>query len=193
MQIAFDKRIFDVPTFRTSIRDLIDRLAECRAAFRAGRVSRAFAERIMLAVTQVNGCRYCDWGHTKAALAAGVSAEELEAIRTGSFDDAIPAAEIRALLFAQHYAHTEGHPDPAAWTALVAAYGPDAARDILCYIRMITVGNLSGNTFDAFLSRLRGRPAPGSTPGQELGVLLGSLVIIPAELLKGVLTRRQSA
>lgn len=46
------------------------------------------------------------------------------------------------------------------------------ARDILAYIRMITFGNLLGNTLDAFFSRLAGRPAPGSTLWDELGVLL---------------------
>jgi len=184
MQTTFDRRIYDVPAFRAGIADAFTHLDDFKAAHRAGRVSHAFAERIMLAVTQVNGCRYCDWGHTRAALAVGVTEDELAAIRSGCFDDAIPAEEIPALLFAQHYAHTGGQPDPAAWETLIGTYGPETANDIRCYIRMITIGNLSGNTFDAFLSRLVGRPAPESTLWQELGVLLGAFVMIPAEMIR---------
>jgi AhpD family alkylhydroperoxidase len=189
MQTAFNRRIYDVPSFRAGIADAFAYLDDFKAAHRSGRVSHTFAERIMLAVTQVNGCRYCDWGHTRAATAAGVTDAELEAIRTGCFDDAIPSEEIPALLFAQHYAHTGGQPDPAAWENLIRTYGPDTANDIRCYVRMITIGNLSGNTFDAFLSRMVGRPAPGSTLWQELGVLLGAFVLIPAEMVRLKLRR----
>jgi hypothetical protein len=48
---------------------------------------------------------------------------------------------------------------------------------------------LSGNTFDAFLSRLVGRSAPGSTLWQELGVLLGAFVLIPTEIVRLKLRR----
>ena len=46
----------------------------------------AFRERLMLAVTQVNKCRYCAYAHTRMALAEGVPAEEIEALGRGSFE-----------------------------------------------------------------------------------------------------------
>jgi AhpD family alkylhydroperoxidase len=154
-----------------------------RAAARGGRVSKAFAERIMLAVTQVNGCRYCHYGHTRAALRAGVSEAEIRSLTLGALDQ-LPAEELVALVYAQHFAESGGRPDLEARQRLQETYGPETARDIMAYIRMIMMGNLLGNTFDALLSRLARRPAAGSSLGQELGVLLGAFVFIPAGLLR---------
>ncbi|HEY84685.1 MAG TPA: carboxymuconolactone decarboxylase family protein [Chloroflexi bacterium] len=188
MKKQFDRRIYNIATFKTAIADAMAHIGEFKAARRSGRVSKAFSERIMLAVTQVNGCRYCHYGHAKAALAAGVSQEDIQYLVAGEFDE-LPKEEVIALLFAQHYAESEENPAPEAWQRVVDAYGPDAARDIMAAIRMITVGNLWGNTFDALLSRLASNPAPGSSLWQELGVLAGSFYIIPAALIKRRLYR----
>jgi AhpD family alkylhydroperoxidase len=184
----FNKRVFNIATFRAAVDDLVNDLDGIRATMRGKRVSKAFSERIMLAVTQVNGCRYCDYGHTRLALQAGMSPEEIAALAAGSFDQS-PGEETIALMFAQHYAESKGQPDPESWQRLVETYGEDTARDILVYIRMITVGNLYGNTFDALLSRFRGKPAPNSSLWQELGVLFGILVIVPVALIRRLVRR----
>jgi hypothetical protein len=77
-------------------------------------------------------------------------------------DDA-PAEELQALLYAQHWAETDGRPDPAARETLVQNYGPDRAGAIETVLRMIRMGNLLGNTGDYFLYRLSGGTfgAPG--------------------------------
>lgn len=54
---------------------------------------------------------------------------------------------------------------------LIETYGSEKAWDIMAYIRMITMGNLAGNTFDTFFSRLRGAPALDSTPINEMATL----------------------
>ncbi|MCA9908724.1 MAG: carboxymuconolactone decarboxylase family protein [Anaerolineae bacterium] len=183
MQTTFNKRTFTVGSFSAAIDDMFDHLGDMRAATRQHRISKAFAERVMMAVTQVNGCRYCDFGHARMALKVGVTQAEIDALRLGDLQ-ALPEAEAVAILFAQHYAESRGEPDPAAWEQLVATYGADRAQDIMAYIRMITIGNLYGNTFDALLSRLRGHPARGSSVVQEIGVLLGGLVIVPINAVK---------
>ncbi len=191
---TFERRTFTFSRFVASLRDIFAHMDDFRQAVRGGRVSRAFAEKIMLAVTQVNGCRYCNYGHTRAALAAGISEEELQRLLAqdiGTF----PEEEAVALTFAQHYAESEDNPDPAAWQRLVDYYGPETARDIMAYIRMITFGNLLGNTFDAFFSRLTGHPAQTSTFWDELGVLLATAIgALPMGLMMGVgLLRRRLA
>lgn len=183
MQNTFDRRTFTMASFSAAIDDLFDHFGEVRAAVRERRISKAFSERIMLAVTQVNGCRYCDYGHALAALRSGVTQEEIDALRQGDFES-LPEEESVAILFAQHYAESEENPDAAAWQQLVDTYGADRAQDILTYIRMITIGNLYGNTFDAFLSRFQGKPAENSTFLQETGVLFGGLVMIPYSALR---------
>jgi hypothetical protein len=47
---------------------------------------------------------------------------------------------------------------------LVEFYGQETAEHVIQMIRMISFGNLAGNTFDAFISRLKGSRAPGSSP-----------------------------
>ena len=64
-----------------------------------------------------------------------------------------------------------------------------SARDILAYIRTITFANLYGNTFDAVLSRLRGRPAPDSHFLEEISVLLLTIALMPIGLLAMIVHR----
>lgn len=180
----FQKRIFTPASLRATVREAFGQMDDLRRAARRGRVSKPLAEKLMLAVTRVNGCRYCAYGHTRAALALGVPADEIRRLMAGDLGS-FPPEEAVGLAFAQHYAESQGQIDPAAWRRLVEAYGEETAQDILPYLRMITFGNLYGNTFDALLSRLAGKPAPGSSLWSELGVLLGVFVLVPLELLKG--------
>jgi len=180
---GFNKRIYTFPAFRDAVCEIVAHFDDLRAASRGGRINKPFAEKIMLTVTRVNGCRYCSYGHSRAALAVGVSETELQKLLSGEIG-AFPEQEAVALAFAQHYAEACCQPDPDAWQRLVDYYGPEAARDIRAYLRMITFGNLFGNTFDALLSRLAGKPAPGSRLRDELGVLLGVFWVMPFQMLK---------
>ena len=162
---ATRKRTYTFARLRQDAAWLLGAPDSLRAAMRGGRVSKPFAEKIMLAVTQVNGCRWCHYAHARIALTAGVSAAELRSLMALALGD-FPQEEAVALAFAQHYAESADRPDPAAWRRVVDAYGAPTAADILTLIRMITIGNLLGNTFDAFLSRLQGsptRPVPSWT------------------------------
>lgn len=60
----------------------------------------------------------------------------------------------------------------------------------MAHVRMITMANLLGNTLDAFLSRLRLRPAADSGLGQELGVLLGAVVLVPVAVVRASVTHQ---
>jgi AhpD family alkylhydroperoxidase len=185
----FSKRIYTPRSLFEDFRDILDHFHEFRSAVRSERIDRAFAEKIMLAVTAVNGCRYCSYGHARTALESGVSQEEVDLLLSGEVGHASPD-EAPALFFAQHYAESDGHPAPDMIQKLAQTYGQERARDILAYIRMITLGNLTGNTFDALLSRLRGRPAEDSSLGSELATLallvLGTPVLGLAIALKTI-------
>ena len=183
----FFTRLYTPNSLLQDFRDILAHFHEFRSAVRSKRISKAFAEKIMLAVTAVNGCRYCSYGHAKTALASGVSQEEVDLLLSGEVGHASPE-EAPALFFAQHYAESDGHPDPEMMQKLVKTYGPEKARDVLAHIRMITLGNLSGNTFDALLSRLRGRPAEGSSMGSELATL-ALLVLGTPVLALGIIVK----
>lgn len=182
MQVS-QKRLHSPQMFYGFVADALGDLAGIRDAHRSGRVSKAFSERIMLAVTQVNGCRYCSYYHSKLALQAGMSPVEIERLLDGDLADA-PQSERIALLFAQHYAETNARPEAESVARLESVYGAETSRDILAFIRMITVGNVYGNAFDALLQRLRRRPVPGSSLSREVGIVAGAIVVAPALLAR---------
>ena len=181
---SYQKRIFTIQSFWKAANEAFQAIFTLQGQQSKNKINRQFSERIMLAVTQVNGCRYCSYGHTQAALKSGLDSTEIRALLSGDLSSA-PAEELIALLFAQHYAESAGRPDSEAWENLVSTYGQDKAFTILANIRMITIGNLLGNTFDAFLFRITGRPTPpDSNIFQELGVLIGTFFILPVAMIK---------
>ena len=188
---TFPKRIYTFPAFKTDVCQIFDHMDDLRRAARGGRVNKAFAEKIMLVVSSVNGCRYCCYGHSRAALAAGVSEQELQRLLALDLET-FPLHDVIALTFAQHYAETNGQLDQAAWRRLTSYYGEETANDIMAYLRMITFGNLLGNTFEALLSRVDGNPAPGSNLRNEMSVLLGVVWMPAARLIRQKFNREKS-
>jgi AhpD family alkylhydroperoxidase len=116
-------------------------------------ISAAFRERLMLAVTAVNGCRYCSYFHAKQALKSGVSDEEICKLMAGDVENC-PEEEAAALIYAQHWADTDGYPDPEALKKVENVYGAEKTAAIHLLLRMIRMGNLMGNTWDYFLYRI---------------------------------------
>lgn len=151
---TFQRRTYRSPKeFLTDVRILLSRRKEIRGLMREGTIAPSFRERLMLAVTEVNGCRYCSYAHARAALAAGISRQEIEALAAGLFHGS-PPEEVPALLYAQHWAEANAKPEASARQRVVAQYGEAMVGEIELALRMIRVGNLLGNTFDYCLHRL---------------------------------------
>jgi AhpD family alkylhydroperoxidase len=149
-------------------------------------LSHEFVERIMLAVTEVNGCEICSYAHTKWALEAGLSSDEIRQLLSG-ISESIPEEEMHAILFAQHYSDTKGHPSKGSWDRIVEAYGSSKAYGILGAVCEIMIGNIMGAPASAFLSRLKGKPYKNSNPFKELGLILSVLIYFPAALIAGAI------
>lgn len=116
----------------------------------------------MMVVTAVNGCSYCSWFHARTSLGMGMDKKEVVALLNLQFDSDATDYEMVGLLYAQHYAETEKKPDNDMRAKLSAFYGETTATHLCYLLRVISFGNLQGNTFDAFLSRLKGKPAEKS-------------------------------
>ncbi|RLD49933.1 MAG: carboxymuconolactone decarboxylase family protein [Bacteroidetes bacterium] len=125
-------------------------------------ISKTFIEKIMTVVTAVNGCVYCAWFHAKQSLKSGIDEKEVKNMLNLQFHTDASDFEIIGLLYAQHYAETDRKPDTEMKQKLVDFYGNKTANHIILIIRMIYFGNLSGNTFDAFLNRFKGKKAANS-------------------------------
>ncbi len=116
-------------------------------------ISLAFRERLMLAVTAVNGCRYCSYFHTGEALKSGLSQAEISRLLSGEVAGC-PPEEASAVIYAQHWAESNACPDPIALRKLQEIYGREKADAIHLVLRMIRTGNLFGNSWDYLLYRL---------------------------------------
>ena len=176
----FRKRTFNFRSFMQTMQNILRNREKFQSTMKSKRISNDFSERIMLAVTAVNGCRYCEWGHTKMAIESGCTDEEIKYILDLDFQG-LRKDEITALAFAQHFAESKENPSKKALINLTKEYGSQKADDILNFCRMITVGNLLGNTLDAFDSRINGIPVvDGSFIFEFLVYLIGGL---PTKLL----------
>jgi AhpD family alkylhydroperoxidase len=174
----FKKRIFTPESFARGIVGIIAGLPGSVDARRRKKISHAFAEKLRLATTSVNGCVYCSYGHSMLALRCGISKDEIDLLLKGEIGCEVDPFEAPGLLFAQHYAETGGRPAEEMLEKLRAAYGRETADDILAIIREMQFANLSGNTFDAFLSRLKGEAAEGSSLLFEASFFLVSLPVL---------------
>jgi AhpD family alkylhydroperoxidase len=184
----FMKRLYGPQELFKQLEAMMVILEDLKSSRGESRIGKPFIERIMMAVTEVNGCRYCSYFHTKVALKEGINKSEVDQLLSGNFSNT-PHTEIPALLFAQHYAESRGEPEGEAIEHLEKTYGRGIANQIRAYIRMIMIGNTYGNAFDALLVRVKGKPADGSSLLNELGVLCGPFWMIPVIALKKLSSR----
>ena len=144
-----------------------------------------FIERIMLSVTEVNGCAVCSYAHTSMALKQGFDQEEIISFLGGEGTYIVPH-EAKALLFAQHYADTRGYIDKETYDALITEYGEDKSEVILSAIKIIMVGNMMGIPMSAFGSRFKGKPYKGSSLFYEISMMLSSIIFIPVSAIHAI-------
>ncbi|MDY6846348.1 MAG: carboxymuconolactone decarboxylase family protein [Chloroflexota bacterium] len=151
---AFNRRYYH--SLREIIADtkkIFSQRPQIKALMRNELISDAFRERIMLAVTEVNGCRYCQYAHAKMALDSGLSKKEIDDLSAGVFHNC-PSEEVPALLYAQHWAERNGQPSPETRQEVVDIYDETMVETMELAMRMIRIGNLLGNTWDYVLFRL---------------------------------------
>ena len=152
--MKFSKRTYNNPKdFISDVLFPFKNRRKLRWVMRGTLISPAFRERLMLAVTAVNGCRYCSYFHTGEALKSGLSREEIGRLLSGE-SAACPPEEAPAVIYAQHWAESNAHPDPLALQKLQEIYGTEKADAIQIILRMIRIGNLSGNSWDYLLYRV---------------------------------------
>ena len=172
MTDQFEKRIFTPGLFLNDVGFLLTHGPSTVGAARNENITRTFVEKIMTVTTAVNECTFCAWYHAKAAVASGIGAEEVKSLLDLQFQATASDFEIMALLYAQHYAETNRQPETHMTARLFDTYGQRTATHIMLVIRTISFGNLLGNTWDAVLSRFKGRPAPESNVAFELAFFL---------------------
>lgn len=182
----FYKKIYSLNEFYVTLYKGLRTIKYMKKSKKENQVNPDFIERIMLAVTEVNGCEVCSYAHTKMALEKGMSNEEIQMILSGN-TESIPGEEATAIFFAQHYADTRGNPSKDSWQRVVETYGATKALGILGAIRMIMVGNVYGIALSAFRSRLRGKPIKKSSLIYEIKLILSMIIFLPAAMIHSLI------
>jgi len=180
MAKQFAKRTFTLPLLATSLGALVLYMPVRWITLVKPATSRALREKVMLGVTSVNDCRWCSWLHSGIALKHGVDLDELQSLLDRGTFGAVDEREATAVLFAQHFAETLRRPTPAARHALARQFTPWQRMEIMAWIHFIYFANLSGNSADAWLARLRGREV---ADGHPLAEALAGLIAAPVLML----------
>lgn len=150
-------------------------------AKRSNKLNLPNIERIMLAVTEVNGCGVCSYAHTKVSLEAGMSNEEILNLLSGEFEN-VPTDELTGVLFAQHYADSRGMPSQESWERVLSEYEASIANGILGAIRGIMIGNVYGIAWSSFFNRFKGKADKRSNLFYEVTMMTFGTLLIPVAM-----------
>ena len=178
MKTRFYKKIYSHGDFYKSLVLMFRSIKHVRINRKKKLVSPQFKERIMLAVTEVNGCEACSYMHTKLALEEGLSTQEINDILGGELAG-IPDQERVGILFAQHYADQKGKASKKSWQRLIDEYGREHAMVILAMARVIQVGNIYGMAVSAIRDRFRGKPSGKTSLIYELSIIVLVFLYLP--------------
>ncbi len=152
-------------------------------------ISPQFQERIMLVVTEVNGCEACSYAHTKFALEEGMTSDEIEAILSGD-TNVIPKNELVATFFAQHYTNNNGIVSEEAWNTLVREYGEESALIVLAFVRMMIVGNIYGMAISAIGDRFKRKHTKKTNLFYELSIIFLVLIYFPVGMIHAFINNK---
>ncbi|MDA3821980.1 MAG: carboxymuconolactone decarboxylase family protein [Bacteroidales bacterium] len=186
MQETYNGKIFGVGQFAGIVNKALGGVMTYRRELKL--IDPNFRSRIMLAVTQVNGCKYCSYLHTKQALASGSTEQEIADLLDGNLGDA-DREEHLAFVFAQHYADSSGNYDGAAYQRVCDYYGDDKAAGILTAVKLIMMGNAHGGAMSLLIDRFKGKRNKESTFLSEIAIFLGLIVLIPVLFIKNLFAR----
>jgi AhpD family alkylhydroperoxidase len=149
---------------------------------KTGLMNKQFKERIMLSITEVNGCEMCSYVHTKVALSSGMSSEEIKQLLNGDITN-IPTNEAVAILFAQHFASTKEQPETEPIERLIDEYGYQKAELIVAASNMITMTNGMGTSLDYLWNRIKFNKHKNSTILIEVFNPLFTMLLFPIFVL----------
>ena len=182
-----NNRLYDLSEIYMIIYKGIRTVSYMSKARKHNQMDHQFIERIMLAVTEVNGCDICSYAHTKMALESGMSNEEIQNMLAGEIID-VPKQQVQAIMFAQHYAESRGKPSTKSWDQIVDNYGESLALGILGSIRAIMMGNVLGIPWNSFFKRFKGQSDKRSSIFYELEVMILGSLFTPIGLIHAILS-----
>lgn len=126
-------------------------------------------EAVMVTVNSVNSCPYCKGLHGQLARMAGVSEAE-PLMQANSAEECRRLINDPAIGFARLFAENDGRGDAVdiQFAQLATAIGAGKAKSVRALCWFLLWGSIGGNTINAFLSRIVGKPKADSSALFEL-------------------------
>lgn len=100
------------------------------------KIDKRFKKNIQQSVSYVNSCRSCSHNHTKELINSGTSNQVLITMFDSHTFKHLKLEHALALIFAQHYAFTNGNYDQEAFERVIDFYGKDIAFGIMSTIKI---------------------------------------------------------
>lgn len=135
-------------------------------------------ERIMLAISEINGCALCSYVHTKLALQAHMDVSEIQTLLAGDLEG-VPQDDVLAVLFAKDFAANKEVIDPEFYQKLVTYYGLKQARAIVCASHVITMTTSMGISLALLKNTLTFHHQKGSRVWNEVLIPLTTVLVFP--------------
>lgn len=172
---GFRKRTMTARQFVGGMMSLAPKAATLYQVWLKHEIDPGFREELMVAVSRLNDCRYCSWGHHEWAHMIGVPDDELahiEQMDPSGFDRRkwVAISYVRALVSVDF-----GTVEKELMNEMKLNYSPREIREIELIAKVMDIANRGSNTWDAMLSRLRGAPANDSHVLDEV-VLSGAFL-----------------
>jgi AhpD family alkylhydroperoxidase len=121
-----------------------------------------FRETLMVAVARANDSKYCSWAHHEWALIEGVSKQQLTDVEQHNTARLDERTRVAVAFVQELVAQRFGKVSAATARAMDAHFSAKEIEEIRLVAKVMDFANRSSNTFDAFVSRLAGKPSKGS-------------------------------
>lgn len=176
----FRKRTFTVAAMTRDVGTLLRRGRSLVTVWTPTGVDPLLREQVMFAVAMVNDCKFCAFMHDAAAITSGADRDGLARLVGLDPADATDDVLIAVVWAQSRAANGLGRADEALERRMENRYSPQQIRDLDTVVRVMTLLNVSGNTAEALIRRVRGQSVPGSRVVDELIVggtyLVGAVV-----------------
>lgn len=178
---GFRKRTISTVQFVSSLSALAPQWSNVYRIWMKRDMDPALREELMLTVSELNQCKYCTWAHHEWANLEGVSDAELaslENLNAQEFDRRkwLAISYVRALVSANF-----GPVDAKLQKEVDATYSPQDIQNIQVVTKVMDLGNRTGNTWDALVSRMQGGPVGDTHLVDEL--LMGGAFLVVAPVV----------
>ena len=181
---CFDKPVWTLKDLAKVAPSLLGHLRRFAPTLAGRGMSSAMRERIMLAVATQNRCRYCRAVHTALAEMAGLGQEEIDSLsrevpeRQPPFDSELTKDQLVVEYVRDLARRGFEERDPELWEELNRRFSTEERERLESVAHVMNFANRFGNTFDAFLARVKGRCEKQELPWIDMALISAVFLMV---------------